>query len=346
MRKLNPSAVVLLAALLVLIGIGAWAAFGNPNKTDDGLSAKSATNVVGERNKRCASQRTYGAIQQELFRQAAETRGSDEAAFGQISNYSIVRMEQPLVRSFDKELGTVRCSGKLILQLPRGIAVVGGRQALAAEIDYVLQPAADGSGDVVMLEGEDPITVPLATLARSGSHAELVGRPASPAAVEVASASVPTSSEPIVRRPLPMPTTAAETRLRRPAPTISRPASSVSKPQPATAVDARLPRSSQPASDVAKPSSARVKPSFNCRYAHTRGEVSVCRDAGLATLDRRMAGDYYRAVASANASQREALRVSRNAFLRKRDRCSTEACMSASYQERMSEIGTIMSPRE
>ena len=69
-------------------------------------------------------------------------------------------MEQPIVRSFDEELATLRCSGKLVLQLPRGIAVVGGRHDLAAEVDYVLQPAADGSGDVVMLEGQAPITIP------------------------------------------------------------------------------------------------------------------------------------------------------------------------------------------
>jgi uncharacterized protein YecT (DUF1311 family) len=52
------------------------------------------------------------------------------------------------------------------IDLPPGVAVVGGRRSLSAEVGYVLQRSADGSGDVVMLEGADPIIVPLATLAR------------------------------------------------------------------------------------------------------------------------------------------------------------------------------------
>ena len=57
-------------------------------------------------------------------------------------------------------LGPYAAPGRLSIDLPPGVAVVGGRRTLSAEVDYVLQPAADGSGDVVMLEGADPIIVP------------------------------------------------------------------------------------------------------------------------------------------------------------------------------------------
>lgn len=62
---------------------------------------------------------------------------------------------------------------------------------------------------------------------------------------------------------------------------------------------------------------------------------------GIEAADRRKAANY-RAVASADASQREALRFSRDAPLRERDRCTSQVCVSASYQKRISEIGVIM----
>lgn len=322
MRKSYHAAAIPLAALLVIVGI--TAAVSSRSDQNDEPTRRTVANATDERNKRCASQKTYATIQRELFRQAAETRGSDEAAFGQISNYSIVRMEQPVVRSFDEELATLRCSGKLVLQLPRGIAVVGGRQALAAEVDYVLQPAADGTGDVVMLEGQAPITIPLATLARSGSYSDLVAT--RPAPSEVAAINEPQAPPPVIRRNIPPPAVAAQPRPAQPVLPTVRTAPVVAKAPAATT----------------RPASGSAKPSFNCRYARTRGEISVCGDAGLASLDRRMASSYYRAVGSANASQREALRTSRNAFLRKRDSCTSPSCVTASYEERIGEINAIM----
>ena len=223
-------------------------------------------NATNEHNKRCASQKTYAAIQSELFRQAAETRGSDEAAFGQISDYSIVRMEQPVVRSFDEELATLRCSGKLVLQLPRGIAVVGGRHALAAEVDYVLQAAADGTGDVVMLEGAAPITIPLATLARSESYSDLVAT-RSPAPSKVAAAPVPLAPAPVLR--------------------------------PTSAVDCRRAHRCAPAQPVRPPRERRPSPSrlrplkteARVRERQAELQLSLCADPGRNLgMPRRGAG--------------------------------------------------------
>ena len=42
--------------------------------------------------------------------------------------------------------GAVSCSGSLSLDLPPGVGVVGGRRTLSADVDYVVQQAADGSG--------------------------------------------------------------------------------------------------------------------------------------------------------------------------------------------------------
>ena len=70
------------------------------------------------------------------------------------------------MESEDSTTGAVHCSGSLSLDLPPGVAVVGGRRTLTADVDYSVQQAADGSGPVVFLSNADAIITPLATLAR------------------------------------------------------------------------------------------------------------------------------------------------------------------------------------
>lgn len=137
----------------------------NPDKLPDAESSSHGSAT----SERCASQRTYDRIKDELFRRAVQVRGNDQVAIEPIATYASLRVERPILTDFDQQLGTQRCSGHLSLDLPPGVQVVGGRRTLSADIDYVLQPAADGSGDVVMLEGADPIIVPLATISRTTS---------------------------------------------------------------------------------------------------------------------------------------------------------------------------------
>jgi uncharacterized protein YecT (DUF1311 family) len=222
-------------------------------------------------------------------------------------------MERPLLTDYDTELGTLRCSGRLTLDLPPGVAVVGGRRTLSADIDYVLQPAADGSGDVVMLEGADPIIVPLATLAQtsSGSALPLPSSPsATPSENPTRSSEVfaPQGSQPAPQQPAP--------------------------PIPATRENAPAERPT-----------VRSSPSFNCRYARTRSEKAVCSDGGLAALDREMAAQYLRAIANADARERRLLTSTRDEFLRHRDRCTSKACIAQTYRGRMRQIGDIEAGR-
>ena len=93
-------------------------------------------------------------------------RGSDQAAYDRISSSAVIRMENPVIESEDGTTGAVHCSGSLSLDLPPGLAVVGGRRTLNADVDYTVQQAADGSGPVVLLSNADAIVTPLATLAR------------------------------------------------------------------------------------------------------------------------------------------------------------------------------------
>ena len=67
----------------------------------------------------------------------------------------------------------------------------------------------------------------------------------------------------------------------------------------------------------------------------------VCADPGLAARDRQMAAVYYDRMSGADAETRRQLRRSRDRFLARRERCRTEACVAAAYEERVAEIRRI-----
>lgn len=294
------AAVLLLVVIVLLVRSGG----GNQDRLSDEESETAAAQGPAER---CSSSRTYDAIKRELFRQAARIRGSDQAAFDRIGTHAAVRMERPVLRSEDEGLGTVGCSGLLVLDLPPGVAVVGGRSNLSAEINYVIQRAADGSGDVLMLDGADPIIVPLATMARVGSNvpAPSAEPPPNDAFLQLDEITPGPPSEP---------------------------------PPPA-------PSEPQPLPSEAEPTTADANPSFNCRFARTRGEIAVCNDPGLAALDRQMAAQFNNALSNADGRQRQLLQRTRTRFLRFRDGCRSDDCIADTYRGRIREIGDIMADR-
>ena len=166
MRRLNPTVLALLGGLVILLLLVAYFA-SNRNPDQDKLTGNELSEAQPSNpEKRCASQATYDLIKRELFRRAAQMRGSDQAAYDQLSNAAVLRMENPVMESQDSGTGAINCSGTLSLDLPPGVAVVGGRRTLTSDMDYTIQPAADASGDVILLRNSDAILSPLATLAR------------------------------------------------------------------------------------------------------------------------------------------------------------------------------------
>ena len=303
MRRLSPTAIaaILGGAILLLLIIFALTRQGDVDQ--DKLTKNDLVAAAeGTAGSKCGSQQTYDLIKREIFRQAADTRGSAQAAFDRIAATATVRMERPLLKEQDERTGMVRCLGNLSIDLPPGLSIVGGRRSLSAAMEYVVQSAADGSGDVVMIEGADAIIVPLATLA--SIRGPSLPAPTVPADPVNGQPVVPDTAPPVQRSPPPQ---------------------------------AEVP--------VTPPPQAAARPSFNCRFARTRGEIAVCRDSGLASLDRQMASQYVRAAAAAGPRQRAQLRATRDAFLRYRDRCPSDACVAAAYRDRMREIDDIMAGR-
>ena len=322
MRRFTPLTWMAIAlAAIVVIGLIYVYATRDGGSAEDRLGSDPTAAETGDSaEKRCSSARTYDAIKRELFRRAAATRGADRSAFDQVAAYSSLRVESPLLKERDEDLGTLRCSARIALDLPPGTEVVGGRRTLTADIEYVLQRATDGSGDVVMIERAEPITVPLATLAR-------VGRGGGDLPV-----------------PQPQPGTSAELGTPIENPVLVGPAPVAPPAPPRQAAPPPPPRPPVPEREpVAQRASA--SPSFNCRNARTRGEIAVCSDSGLAALDRQMASQYVRSVSAASPEQRALLSRTRGEFLRHRDSCPSDACIAQTYRGRMREISDIMAGR-
>ena len=306
MQRPSPTVIAIIAGVLVLlllvyVFVGIRGDADRDKLRDDQVAGGSAAT---DPEKRCGSQRTYDLIKRELFRRAAQLRGSDQAAFDGLAAYSVVRMDAPMLRSHDEDLGRVTCAGTLALDLPPGVAVVGGRRTLTANIGYAIQPAADGNGDVLTLSSAEGIITPLATLARVGSA---TGDPLATATTNDSADSLEPADDPLM-----------------PAPPASAPPPQAA-PSPAP--------------------SPTASPSFNCRNARTRGEIAVCNDSGLASLDRQMASQFNSALSRADAEERALLQRTRSRFLGYRDSCRSDSCIADTYRGRMREIQDIMAGR-
>jgi hypothetical protein len=185
-RNTNWMTIALIGGLVLLVLIVAYFATRGNSEQDKLTNAQVAATEVPSREKICSGKATYDLIKRDLFKRASQLRGSDQAAFEQLSGYAVLRMENPVMESENGSTGAVNCSGSLSLDLPPGVAVVGGRRTLTSDVDYTVQPAADGSGTVVLLRNADAIVTPLATLSRTAQRLpmEIVTNEAAPSEVE------------------------------------------------------------------------------------------------------------------------------------------------------------------
>ena len=296
-RQVSPVFIALGALILLLLGFWLFTTTRNPDQ-DKLTNPATDSTADADSGQLCSKKATYDLIKRDLFRRAAQVRGSDQAAFDRLSSYATLRMENPVMESEEDGTRAVNCSGLLSLDLPPGVVVAGGRRSLSANVDYSVQPATDNSGNVVLLRNADPIVTPLATLSRLAEPA--------PTAAPAGNAVAPV--DPLA-------------------------------PQP----DARQP--SAPMAPQSEPRAVNTRPSFDCGNARTRGEIAICSDAGLATLDRQMAAQFNRAIGVSSEEQRALLQRTRNRFLSYRDSCRTNGCIADAYRGRMREISDIMSGR-
>jgi uncharacterized protein YecT (DUF1311 family) len=294
-------------------------------KKKDPPHEKSEKELAEERRERlrkaCASEGTYDRLKELVFDEAARIRNSDPRNLDPLAAGSLVRMEDPIVKSRDEDLNVTVCTGKFILELPPGVEnAFDGMRRVSADVEYSAQAAADGSGLVYQMDGAEPIIYRLATFGMQGQPL--------PRMVEVPQPSGPPAAEPQVAVVQPQPGAAP--------PAAGSPAPAAPPRQVAEAPPA-------PPKGRAEPPVQRTaaSPSFSCRYARTATERMVCSSPSLAAKDRQMASIYYAAMANSDAATRVHLRRSRDSFLSRRERCGSEDCVSAAYNARIAEIRSI-----
>ena len=315
MRRLSTTAAVLITAGLALLLIAYVFAIDTP------------AHSIGKPH--CSSRPSLDRVKHELFRRATTLRGTNDQDLSQVANYSVLRTASRMFRRHHRGSDKVTCTGSISVDLPPGVAVADGRRSLTSQVLYELKPGRDGAAQLLMLSRADAIVLPLATISEAGSRKD---QPVSSAHEVAEEGAALAAAEP---SPSEQPTRAA--------PPPARPRTSSVARVPA---QSSVPRG-QPSSSVATPtrpprSIATATPSFNCRYARTRGEIAVCNDPGLAALDRQMASQFYSALSAARPGQRAMLQRTRGQFLRHRDACASESCIADAYRARMREIGNIM----
>jgi hypothetical protein len=141
-------------------------ALGGCGKTEqsDPRDAGKARAEAKRQQAACASSAAYNRMKGLLFDRAIEQHNGDRANLDTLADYSVVRMEDPVVEGWDPALDITRCKGRLILELPPGAdRAFAGERRLQADIGYTAQAAADGSGFVYQLSGGEPIVAKLAT---------------------------------------------------------------------------------------------------------------------------------------------------------------------------------------
>ena len=331
-----------LTSVLMLITLGAcdWTKPKVPDAEQRGAQRKQAD--ARRLRQACGSAETYDRLKAFVFDEANRLKAGRTAMLDRVEANTTVRMEDPVAVSRDEQLDVTVCRGRLVLDLPPGVedAFNGARQ-LKAEVEYAAQAAADGSGLVYQMKAAEPIIYRLATLTLPAAGTDTavastsVPAPASPE-TPPAAASTDTAVASIASPPRPAP---------RPEP--ASPPRPASRPEPAPPPRARPPRDDPPAPRVEEPaplpaSRERAEaPSFSCARVTGRVLRTICGDASLSALDRRMSSSFYAALADSDPGTRATLRASRDRFLRYRDRCPTSACIAQTYQDRMAEIRDI-----
>lgn len=290
-------------------------------KKKDPPNQKSEEELAEERRERlrraCASEATYARLKELVFDEAARIRNSDPRNLDPLAANSVVRMEEPLVKSRDEDLNVTVCTGRFILELPPGAEnAFDGMRRLSADVEYAAQAAADGSGLVYQMDGDEPIVYRLATFGLAPGELPRLAMAEVPAPE-------PAPDEPqLMEEVEPAPARAEPAPRREPEPA----------PKPKPKAEPREQRTA-------------ASPSFNCRYARTATEKMVCASPALAAKDREMASIYYAAMAEGDGATKAHLRRSRDAFLARRERCGTPACVTAAYNARIAEIRSIADGR-
>ena len=146
-------------ALVLMAALGGCAKL-KPNDPHDDARLRAEAK---RQQAACASPAANDQLKGILFDQAVSRHRGDRQNLDTLADYSLLRMENPVVKGWDPRLDITKCKGRLILTVPPG-AERGfeGERQLQAEIGYTAQAAANGQGFVYQIDGAEPIIAKLA----------------------------------------------------------------------------------------------------------------------------------------------------------------------------------------
>ena len=102
----------------------------------------------------CGAQTTYDSVKNAIFDQAIKQVSGDTVALNDLRRNVSVNMQYPLVKGINDQLHRTDCTGRLVLGLPPGVSsAFAGERELNADVEYSVQPAADGNGSVITSNG-------------------------------------------------------------------------------------------------------------------------------------------------------------------------------------------------
>jgi hypothetical protein len=173
LRSYWPAFVGLGILILLVLGVVLYGRMASDDETVDlnlaisnDLAAANVLDAAPTGADRCASTAAYIRIKDAIFARAQKQFGGDPGPLESLRRSVGTRVQYPLLRSVHQDVKRTDCSGHLVLDLPppaRG--AFDGLPALESDIQYSVQPAADGAGDVVEVAGGDDIVQQLAVAA-------------------------------------------------------------------------------------------------------------------------------------------------------------------------------------
>ena len=132
-------------------------------KRNDPAQAERLRAEVKRQQVACGSASAGDRLKNSIFDQAIAQRRGDHANLDVLADYSVARLQDPVVKGWDRSLDITRCNGRFILEVPPGAEHgFGGERELRADIDYTAQASADGAGFVYQQKGAEPIIAKLA----------------------------------------------------------------------------------------------------------------------------------------------------------------------------------------
>jgi hypothetical protein len=158
-----------LASKLLIAMSVALGGCGRFQRSDPAQTNRTQAEVKRQQSA-CGSASASDELKNAIFDQAIAERRGDHANLDVLADYSVARLQDPVVKGWDSSLDITRCKARFILEVPPGAerAFAGDRQ-LQADIDYTAQASADGAGLVYEQQGAEPIITRLAAFNMSAA---------------------------------------------------------------------------------------------------------------------------------------------------------------------------------